>query len=110
MAKEAEWAKRVATWQKSGLKAEAFVKGKDYRAKTLVWWSSELRRRARRRSEAKGSPATQGTGKVRLARAVLKTARSKALVVRVGSAEVVVERGFDGDLLSDVVRALGGVQ
>lgn len=110
MAKEAEWVKRVAAWQKSGLKAEAFVKGKDYRAKTLVWWSSELRRRARRRSEANGGPAPQGKGNVRLARAVLKTRRDNALLVRVGSVDVVVERGFDGDLLLEVVRTLGGAR
>lgn len=110
MAKEAEWAKRVAAWQKSGLRAEAFVKGKDYRAKTLVWWSSELRRRARRRSEPKSASLAQSKGNIRLARAVLKTTRSKALLVRVGSAEVVVERGFDGELLSEVVQALGGTR
>lgn len=109
MAREAEWAERVAAWQKSGLRAEEYTADKDYKAKTLVWWSSELRRRARRRGEAK-HPAKRRGSNVRLARVRVTNATSRPLLVRVGNAEVVVERGFDGPLLSEVVQALGGAR
>lgn len=110
MAKEAEWAERVAAWRKSGLRADEFVKGQDYRAKTLVWWSSELARRARKRSEAKGTAARQSQRKVRLGRVWVTQATESGLLVRVGAAEVMVQRGFDGQLLAEVVQALGGAR
>jgi hypothetical protein len=44
-----EWARRLEAWDRSGLDAEAFVKreGGNYTVRTLKWWRSELRRRAR---------------------------------------------------------------
>src|SRR5690606_24907151 len=54
MASAAEWSRRVASWRRSGLSAEEFASGKDYRAKTLAWWSSELKRRERSRPARDG--------------------------------------------------------
>lgn len=119
MAKASEWAKRVSSWQASGLSADEFARGKDFRAKTLQWWSSELRRRARRDSRrAPVGTRSSGPAPVRFARVVTKRmAPSRptesglgSLVVRVVGAEIVVQRGFDADLLAEVVRALGGAK
>src|SRR5690554_2891363 len=69
MASAAEWSRRVASWRRSGLSAEEFASGKDYRAKTLAWWSSELKRRERSRPARGGENAlVRGAGEVRFAR------------------------------------------
>lgn len=125
MTRANEWAKRVAAWQASGQSAEDFAKGKGYRAKTLQWWSSELRRRARRgASKAQGARKQRSsqrlTSAVRFAR-VVRTSQSKAssgrvasseagVSVRVGKAEIAVRRGFDDVLLAEVVRALEAIR
>ena len=117
MATANEWAKRVSAWQASGLSADEYARGKDFRAKTLQWWSSELRRRAKR-SGAAVRTRSGASAPVRFARVVTKrSAPSKptesgsgSLVVRVVGAEIAVQRGFDAELLSEVVRALGGAR
>ena len=111
MASAAEWTRRVASWRRSGLSAEEFASGKDYRAKTLAWWSSELKRRERS-SSARGEERVEprGDGEVRLARVHVSVPASGRLVVRVAGVDVVVEGGFDGRLLTDVVRVLKGAR
>lgn len=43
MASRAEWAKRVARWEASGLSAAAFAARERLAAKSLVWWRWRLR-------------------------------------------------------------------
>jgi transposase len=43
MATRAEWSKRVARWQKSGLSAEEFAEREGLKSKRLVWWRWKLR-------------------------------------------------------------------
>jgi len=100
---EAKWQSRVADWRASGETAEAFAVGKGYEASTLRFWSSQLRR--------KGSGVVAAVGPmVTMARVV--RARSAAdgagVTVTVGRASVVVTRGFDAELLREVIAALGG--
>ena len=110
MAKAAEWVERIKAWQESGLKAEEFAKGKGFRAKTLVWWSSELKRREKRvgsRAVPKHTP--RGGKSLRMARVIPAPSKPVGtLTVRVGGAAVELERGFDHELLAEVVRALRG--
>lgn len=106
MAKASDWAKRVAAWRASGLTATEFAASEGYRSGTLLWWSSELKRRERR-----GSSVGKAVGErsfVRMARVVPRAAEGTKLTLRVGSAEVEVRRGFDAGLLKEVVAALGG--
>jgi len=111
MASAAEWARRVASWRRSGLSAEEFASGKDYRAKTLAWWSSELKRRERSRPARGGENAlVRGAGEVRFARVHVVEPPGGRLVVRVAGVDVVVESGFDERLLAEVVRVLKGAQ
>ena len=42
-----QWAERVRRWRSSGLTASAFAARERLNARTLVWWSSKLRRDAR---------------------------------------------------------------
>jgi len=39
-----EWAKRVASWRRSGETAQAFAARHGWNSSTLRWWSSEGRR------------------------------------------------------------------
>lgn len=101
----AEWSERVSAWRASGQSAEEFAKaGGGYRAATLRWWASELARRS--------SP---GKTRERRSRPTLTMARvvrpgtqvEDAIAIRVGSAVIAVHRGFDPQLLRDVMSALG---
>lgn len=101
---EGEWAERVRAWRASGVTSEAFASAGGYRSQALVWWAGELRRRAQ--------PSVAATSKVALARVAVTRGgqgepRDEALTVLVGSARIVVRRGFDASVLRDVVEALG---
>ena len=102
MAKASEWAIRVAAWRASGQKATEFCSDKGYSQKSLLWWSSRLRR--------KGTPSASGD-QVRLARVVRTAASSQAagtpsIVVHVGRARVEVPAGADIAALGGVLEAL----
>lgn len=102
MTTEAKWAARVKAWRESGQTADGFAAGKGFAAGTLRWWASELVRRQR--------------GVVPLARVVRVKSREEgeasvgAFAVEVSGARITVERGFDAELLRDVVTALGGAR
>lgn len=102
-----EWADRVRAWRESGLSAEEFAKPGGYRAQLLQWWASELARRSspspivarRRRSKPK----------VVMARLVRREEPvEETLAIRIAGAVIAVSRGFDAQLLRDVVSVLGG--
>jgi|SRR5579864_400001 len=100
---ETKWSERVREWKASGKTAKQFVEGRDFKASTLVYWASCLRR---------GSGAETRRGKreprVRMARVVAVPARGDdAVVILVGAARVAVRAGFDRALLRQVVEALG---
>jgi transposase-like protein len=110
----AQWGELVSAWKASGVTAEAFASKHGVAGKTLRWWRTELAKRARNEpaggTPSRRSPAT--VSGVALARVVRPgegptsaTARG-GVAVLVGGARVVVEPGFDGRLLCEVVRAL----
>jgi len=96
----------VAAWRWSGKSASAFADKHGYSAKSLQWWSSELRRRG----EAKDSREPQ----VKLARVVRgRSAIPSGLpsvVVSVGEARVEVRAGADRATLELVLGALCAAQ
>jgi hypothetical protein len=110
---EKKWVERIREWKGSGHGAEEFAAGRPYKASTLKWWATELRRRADGRS--RGSKARAGVSPIRMARVVARrrgqpraqAARSE-MIVEVSGARISLARGFDAQLLADVVRALGG--
>jgi len=57
-----EWAERIAEWRASGKSAAAFCETREYSAKSLQWWSSQLKRR--------GQLAASSEPQVKLARVV----------------------------------------
>lgn len=44
MPSRAEWSQRVALWKRSGQTAAAFAAAHGFSGKSLLWWSSTLRR------------------------------------------------------------------
>jgi hypothetical protein len=120
---EARWAERVREWRASGLSAEEFASSRGYKASTLQWAASRLRSMAGPAAAASNVASSQlpsGT-RVRRRRDATTTAprflpvRTRAakvatgeMVVEIGAARIRVAHGFDGVLLGDIVRALGG--
>jgi hypothetical protein len=98
-ATEAKWSERVRAWQASGKTAADFASGQDFQASTLRYWSSKLRtqRPPTLVRVVRGQPSDH----------VISAAGAELDVV-VGSARIVVRRGFDPKLLREVAAALGG--
>jgi hypothetical protein len=93
-----KWSERVRAWRASGQEASAFAAGKGYEASTLRWWASRLGREEQ---------------PLRIVPVVPRASSAAAqgdVVVEVGGARVRVTAGFDGALLAEVVRALGGAR
>jgi hypothetical protein len=109
----AQWAELVAAWELSGLSAEAFASERGLGERTLRWWKAELESRAR--GETRRRPPRREdrpTGQVTLAKVVRRRDSSASpgrVAILVGAARVVVEGGFDPQLLREVVGALEGV-
>jgi hypothetical protein len=105
-ASAAEWAQRAAAWRSSGKSAAAFADKYGYSAKSLQWWSSELRRR--------GQAAAPSAPQVKLARVVrarsATPSTSPSVVVSVGEARVEVRAGTDRATLELVLTALCAAQ
>jgi hypothetical protein len=102
-ATETKWSERVREWKASGKTAKEFVEGRDFKASTLVYRASCLRRKD-------GTAPRRGKRepRVRMAQVVaLRSHADEAIVVAVGSARVTVRAGFDRALLRQVVEALG---
>jgi hypothetical protein len=102
---ETKWSERVQEWKASGQTSKAFAEGREFKASTLVYWASCLKRG---RIGAGGAQTRPG---VRMALVVPRsTGTDDTIVVAVGAARVVVRAGFDGALLRQVVKALGDEQ
>lgn len=110
---QAEWAELVEEWRASGQSAREFARSHAVADSALRYWSARLDRekppRSTTRSRPAGRPARETTAPT-LARVVraadAPAAQAGRVAVVVGEAMVVVERGFDGAHLRDVVRAL----
>jgi len=110
---DAKWLERVRQWKESGQTAEAFTVGQPFKASTLKWRAAELRRAAEGGGRYGKGHATGGS--IRLARVVPRARESApgqgcGVVVEVSGARIALSRGFDAELLTDVVRALEAVR
>ena len=105
-ATEAKWSERVREWKASGKALHEFAAGQPYKASSLGWWAWQLRKRA-----SKAGPAGKA---IRLAQVVRRApapapAAAKAalsMVLEVAGARIAIQRGFDAELLGQVVRTL----
>ena len=89
-------------WRASGESATAFCETREYSAKSLQWWSSQLKRR--------GQLAASSEPQVKLARVVrghrVTTSTAQSIVVCMGEARVEVPAGADRATLTLVFGAL----
>jgi len=99
---ETKWAERVREWRAGGKSAEEFAEGQGFKASTLRFWASQLRRKTPDKERPLPAPA------LRLARVVVRPPADQSMEIAVGPARVVVRAGFDAVLLRQVVDALGG--
>jgi len=97
-ASAAVWTERVRAWHESGQPFAEFAQSHDYSEKALRWWSAEFKRRARREPT------------VRMARVVQREPDEVELTIAVAGTSIAVRRGFDGELLRQVVQALTGAR
>ena len=101
-----EWADRVAAWRASGKSASSFCEQHEYSAKSLQWWSSQLKRR--QEVIASSEP------KMKLARVMRsggeRPSAARSIVVSVGEARVEVPAGADRATLELVFGALREAQ
>lgn len=109
----AKWAELVAAWEASGRSARSFAEERGVAEATLRWWKSELARRAQheppRRSPRPRPPRAPSLAMARVVRErdLPPPTLTDTVVVVVGQARIVVQRGFDAALLRAVVHALG---
>lgn len=89
------WARHVERWRASGLRAAEYGRREGLNASTLRWWSSRLRR----------EPVTPAFIEV----AVNEPNSAGVIEIALGDRVLVhVRRGFDAELLRQVVAALEG--
>ena len=108
-----KWLERIRLWKASGQTAEAFAVGQPFKASTLKWRAAGLRRAAE--GGERYGKGQEVNGSIRLAR-VVSRARDRApaqgggVVVEISGARISLSRGFDAELLTEVVRALGAAR
>lgn len=100
---EAVWAERVRAWRSSGKTVAAFASEEGLTPSALRYWASRLSRKPAAPAMVRLLPKS-AAGAAPVAAVPIAT----DLVVVVGDAQVRVARGFDPELLREVVRVLGG--
>ena len=103
---EMKWSERVRKWRESGESAATFSQGKGFEPSTLRYWASRLRR-AERAPRARAPRAAAGFVRLVAESGSVAVAPSSEIVLEVGSVRMRVARGFDRELLAEVVGALG---
>lgn len=109
-ATQAKWAERVREWRASGRTAEEFAAEREFEGSTLRYWASRLKTDAERTSSPPMARVVRRRSrKSELGDALVAKAVTGELDVVLGSVRIVVRRGFDADLLRQLVAALGVV-
>ena len=107
MASRATWEKHVQRWVESDLTAREFAAEVGVNPRTLVYWKWKLKQGGKPAS-AKAKPRCKASPKpptfVELSLPAL--APKSGLAVEVGGVAIRVERGFDEELLLQVITTL----
>lgn len=123
MARADEWAAHIARLEESGQSVGSYCEAHGLKAKTLLWWRSELRSRERegrsghRKAAAAATPSETRKAKrrpVRLAKVIQRSAPSKkvaskasaGLRITVAGAEVLIEPGCERELFRMALAVL----
>ena len=103
---EAKWSDRVRDWRASGKTAEEFAGAFDFEASTLRYWASRLKTGTEKATPVLAKVVRRRTRSVS-PRAEAGPSAAPEVEVVIGTARIVVRRGFDADLLRQVATALG---
>lgn len=93
MTSESKWAGHVAAWRGSGLSAAAFCTSRGLATSSLRYWARRL-------------PDVEPTPEVRLARVVTPGTAKEPILIEAHGVRIAVRRGFDRDVLRDVLAIL----
>lgn len=113
--KRGEWAKLVAEWRGSQQSARQFAAARGVTDTALRYWAGRLAERDDERGAPAGRPVRHVTRSPSVSPPLARVVRpgetptpesGARVVVVVGKASIVVESGFDGAHLRDVVHAL----
>ena len=96
--KSALWEQRRAQYKKSGLSRKAFCKKHHLKLSTLAYWLSRLGKQEKER------------GLVELDHASIAPLVPGLVVIVGQNYRIEIRRGFDAQLLSEVIQALGGLR
>ena len=107
----AKWAERVRGWRESGASAASFAAGQGFAASTLRWWDSKLTRAAKPRvAMARVVRGAVGEPAERAATGTVSGPSETTLTIEVDGVRIAVRRGFDAELLRQLVHAIGGAR
>lgn len=95
----AEWQERIEEQSRSGKSQAAWCREKKISIKSFGYWSRKLRN-----NENSSKPA-----EINWIPVSIEAPITSKLNIRVGSAVIEVEKGFDEMLLSEVVKVLSGI-
>ena len=100
-------------WRASGASAVSFAADQGFAASTLRWWDSKLTQAAKPRV-AMARVVRRAAGRPEAAEVAATssgaTPSASALTLEVDGARIVVRRGFDAELLRQLVQAIGGAR
>ncbi len=102
----AKWERRVARWKASGLTAAEFAAGRGYSPATLKWWSSRLGPRGL--PDAVGSAVPLARVVVRDEPAAVAETAETPVVLELEQLRIAVRRGFDPEVLRQVLMVARG--
>ena len=114
--RQVEWAELVAEWRASGQTARAFAAAHGVTDTALRYWAGRLaEENQRNNATSRPRPNGRATTSPPLARVVRSGEKPTSstdgrVIVLVGKATIIVERGFDDVHLRDVVRALSAAE
>lgn len=93
------WSSRVETFKASGLTQAQFCKNNGYKVKQFNYWLRKFRElnNGSNNNEMKWIPVS------------VEDPRASKINIRIGSAVIEVENGFDANLLTEVIKTLGAV-
>ena len=99
MPSDPKWLSYVTAWRASGLTSTAFCAGKGLSVSTLRYWAKRAR------------DAGQAPADVRIAKVVAAAPSDEdsAIVLEVGQVRIAVRRGFDREVLRDVLTTLASL-
>ena len=107
-----KWARRIAEWRASGKTKRDYCEAHGYKYNTFLLRLRQVEV-ASKTAVASGSPhplspPKPATSAPRMALVAPRDSERAGLVVDVGDARITLRRGFDTELLCEVVRALRG--